>query len=157
MSLPIEEEQKAIVQKVSVQPVEPNDPPGAWRCFGSYLREFFGFRSLELAERYGRAKVELEESKGKATLLEAQSIYELRMAEAEKLRLESRAKVVKDVADAKMVDAQRAVIEQLSGTLSKGDARTMFEQALAKIQIAGGVVELSFKNMTEDPDSEPKA
>ncbi|KAA0132092.1 hypothetical protein FYZ48_28680 [Gimesia chilikensis] len=87
----IESEQEQLtVQRTDFAPIEKKDSPSAWRNFFNGVRNLFGFKSIELAERFAEARATKEEYANDATMLQARADYELKMAEAKKLRSEAK-------------------------------------------------------------------
>ncbi|WP_417381232.1 hypothetical protein [Gimesia sp.] len=121
------EQEQLIVQRTDFAPIDKKDSPSAWRNFCNGFRNFLGFKSADLVERFAEARVRKEEYTNDATMLQAKADYELKMAEAQKLRSE-----------AKKIDAEAETIANKNldsqvATLLKEHTREEAEEKLLDI------------------------
>lgn len=151
MNLPTERDNKAVIQKLTGQPLQPSDRPSAWKKFWSELRQVVGFRSLPLGERWTTAKVEQEEMKVHVTMLEGKANYEKTMAEAARLLAEAR----KTDAETELISSKSKLLQHfLEARKNPEEAKAWLEETMSKIKIANGVIDFGFKELTDETDSE---
>ncbi len=105
MSLLPSKEPGTVVQQTQLGPSDPKDERNWWHKFVNFLRQNIGLKPLYLAERFAEARVRKEEVEAEKTLLEAKSIYEMTVATAKKIELESEGQYAKDMAVAESIKA----------------------------------------------------
>ncbi len=167
MSLTPQSENRAVVQRTELQPLDPKDSRSRWQRFVDFLRQNIGLKPLYLAERYAEAKVRQEEAKARqeevdadVRLLQAKVDYERALVEAEKMRRESAGKRAKDVAQAGLTKAVTRLIN--AGELDCVEAIEELQAIIQRIQSQGGLVEFELPEPEEgeagdeDPGAPPR-
>ena len=124
------------IQRTDFAPTDKKDPPSAWRNFCNGFRNILGFKSVDLAERFAEARVTKEEYANDATMLQAKADFELKMAEAEKLRSEAR----KNDAEAEAI-ANKNLNSQVAVLLkdhTREEAEDLVLDIIRRIEIENG-------------------
>ncbi len=139
MSLAPQSEDRTIVQRTQLQPVDPKDSPGLWRRLLNCLQSLYDSTPWVLAKRYIEGRVRREEVEGEARLLEAHANFGRAMAEVQKMETESQGHLAKDLADARLT--QRVADLLRAKETDTAEASENLRAIIRKIEFQGGKVE----------------
>jgi hypothetical protein len=149
MSLTPYDEGSVVVQRTDLRAItspEVSAKPGAWRAFCNGLRNLFGRRSVELGERYLKAKVRQEEVEAEARLMQATADYELKMAHVRRLDAETDQSL-------RRVDSLTKILA-LAKNEKPEAAMARLEEIVRQIEMAGGAIEIQEAREIPFDDSE---
>jgi hypothetical protein len=161
MSFVPQDENQLVVQRTDMVPIDTKDSRGRWQRFIDGLRQHIGLKPLNLSERWAEAKVRQEEVGAEARLLAAKADYELKMAQARQIEVETnglqaknQASVEKLRAEASASDASARLVNELLDARKNGTDAALENLSLSitQIQLHGGSVEFGLPSPPDDGD-----
>ncbi|QDT42353.1 hypothetical protein Pan241w_24360 [Gimesia alba] len=146
-----QEEEQLVIQRTDLAPIEKNDPPSRYQRFLNQVRLFLGMKPLDLARRFTEARVRKEEIENEVKLIQAKADYELKMAEAVKLRAE--ANQIKSEIKLPESDSDDPQLATMLQNHTPEEAMKKLQDIIDQIQIQhGGQVDLKLPKSISEPD-----
>lgn len=165
MSQLVPEETKLPVQRTDYGPRNLRDRPSWWRRFCDGVRQTIGLKPLYLAEEFARAKIDREraaaeqerasgrarEMEAAAKLVEAGAQYQLARAKADAIG-RGEAELKPGSRDDGVDDLVRTLLA--GRRMSPGDAQQQVLDAIKRIELQGGSVEIDVSDTVEETGPE---